>query len=424
VSAVASRRLLGIAFVVLLLAAMTMSVLSYRKAFTPVTWVTLRTDHTGLQLNDGAEVKLRGVVVGEVRQVSADGQRATLRLALDPARVNRIPADVTARLLPKTLFGERYVALQVPPDAPAVPIRDGAVIGQDRTSSAVELERVLDDVLPLLQAIQPDKLAAVLGALAAALDGRGDRLGDDLASLDAYLAALNREMPALRTDITRLADVVSTYDGALPDLMAILRNASVTATTVAQQRDQLAAFLADATDLAGSGQTFLQRYGDRIIQLGTVTAPVLQLLAAYAPEYPCLLQGLVALQPNVEGVFASGQMHITLEITRDNGGYAPGRDAPVYGARNGPNCRGLPHPGVPAPQVPVNDGYDYGASHAAAKLPVGLTPVSMGYAGTAEEKALVIPLGAAATGTPVAQVPESADLFWGPLLRGTTVNVT
>jgi phospholipid/cholesterol/gamma-HCH transport system substrate-binding protein len=424
VSALASRRLLGIAFVVLLVAAMSLSVLSYRKAFTPVVWVTLRADHTGLQLGDGAEVKLRGVVVGEVRQVSADGQRATLRLALDPAQVSRIPAGVTARLLPKTLFGERYVALQVPPDGSAGPLRDGAVIDQDRTSSAIELERVLDDALPLLQAIQPDKLAAVLGALATALDGRGDQLGDDLTRLDAYLAALNRQMPALRTDITRLADVVSSYDGALPDLMAILRNASVTATTIAQQRDQLAAFLADAADLAGSAQTFLQRYGDRIIQLGTVTAPVLQLLAAYAPEYPCLLQGLVALQPNVEGVFAGGQMHITLEITRDNGGYTPGRDAPEYGARNGPNCRGLPHPAVPAPQVAVNDGYDYGDPHTAAKLPVGLTPVSMGYAGTAQEKALVLPLVAAATGTPVAQVPDSADLFWGPLLRGTVVNVT
>jgi phospholipid/cholesterol/gamma-HCH transport system substrate-binding protein len=418
------KRLLGIAFILLLVGATSLSVLSYRKAFTPVTWVTLRADHTGLQLNEGADVKLRGVLVGEVRQISADGQRATLRLALDPAQVNQIPATVTARLLPKTLFGERYVELQAPPGAAASPLRDGAVIEQDRSSSAIELEKVLDDVLPLLQAIQPDKLAAILGALATALEGRGDQLGQSLTRLDAYLGALNRQMPALQTDITKLADVVSNYDGALPDLLSILRNASVTMTTVAQQRDQLAAFLADATDFANSAHTFLQRYGDRIIQLGQVSAPMLALLAAYAPEYPCLLAGLVALQPNVEGVFASGQMHITLEITRDQGPYQAGRDAPVYGAKNGPNCRGLPHPGVPAPAVPVDDGYDYGTNRSPAKLPVGFTPVSMGYAGTAQEKALVLPLVAAATGTPVSRVPDSADLFWGPVLRGTVVNVT
>jgi len=400
-----------------------MSVLTYQKTFTPVDWVTLQTDHTGLQLNEGADVKLRGVTVGEVRGISSDGQHATLRLALDPAQVDQIPANVTARLLPKTLFGEKYVALTVP-DRPSGTLRAGDVITQDRSSAALELSRVLDDVLPLLQAIQPDKLAATLGALATALDGRGDLLGRDLVSLDGYLKELNTQLPTLTADIRKLADVIGTYDGALPDLLAILRNASVTADTVTQERDQLHAFLADTAGFADTAHGFLDRYGDRLIQLGQVTAPVLQLLAAYAPEYPCLLAGLVALQPNASGVFAGGQMHITLEVTRDNGPYQAGRDSPVYGAHNGPNCRGLPHPGIPAPSVPVDDGYDYGAARPPAILPVGLTPVSMGLAGTAQEQALLKPLIAAATGTTPDQVPDVATLLWGPMLRGTVVNAT
>jgi phospholipid/cholesterol/gamma-HCH transport system substrate-binding protein len=80
------KRLLGLAFVVVLLAGVGLSVLAYRKAFTPVVGVLLRADHTGLQLNEGADVKLRGVVVGEVRQITADGERAELRLALTRPR--------------------------------------------------------------------------------------------------------------------------------------------------------------------------------------------------------------------------------------------------------------------------------------------------------------------------------------------------
>ena len=418
------KRLLGLVFVAALAAALSMSVLSYRKAFTPSVWVTLRTDHTGLQLNQGADVKLRGVIVGQVRGITANGQTATLRLALNPGDAEQIPDNVTAQMLPETLFGERYVSLQVPPDASAVPVHDGSVIGQDRSSSAVELERVLDEALPLLRAIQPDKLAATLGALATALDGRGERIGQDLVNFDHYLTALDAQLPAIRADITKLAQVLETYDGALPDLMAVLRNVTITANTVSDQRDQLAAFLDDTADLADSTRSFLDRYGDRIIQLGSVTAPVLGLLATYSPEYPCLLQGLVTLQPKVEQVFAGGQMHITIEVTRDNGGYQRGRDDPVYGAHNGPNCRGLPHPVVPAPQVPINDGYDYKGNRTPAPLPVGLAPVSMGYAGTAEEQDLLNPIVAAATGTPVTQVPELADLLWGPLLRGTVVNLS
>src|SRR5882672_3200076 len=125
------HKILGLGFVVLLAAALSLSVLTYRKAFTPIDWVSLRTDHTGLQLTDGAEVKLRGVQVGEVRGISANGQDATLRLALDPATIAQIPGNVSAELLPKTLFGERYVSLEVPERASVTPLHDGSVIDQN-----------------------------------------------------------------------------------------------------------------------------------------------------------------------------------------------------------------------------------------------------------------------------------------------------
>lgn len=413
-------RLAGLAFVVLLLAALTLSVLVYRKTFTPVLWVTLRADHTGLQLNPGADVKVRDVIVGEVRKISADGDNATLRLALQPADVHWVPGNVTARLLPKTLFGERYVALQVP-GRPAAPIRDGAVIGQDRSSSALELEKVLDDMLPLLKTIAPDKLAATLGALAGALQGRGEQLGNNLASLDKYLAQLNPDMPTMRTDLVKLADTLQTYQGAADDLLAILRNSTVTMNTVVNQRDELAAFLADTTDTADTARGFLNRHGDRIIQLGQVSKPLLDLLATYAPEYPCLLAGLARQEPRIVQVFRNGRMHITIEAVRDNGKYVRGKDDPVYHAGGGPNCRGLPNPKVPAPEVPVGDGYDWGASRTPAPAQNGIAPASMGYAGTPEESGVIDVLVGAQTGTPPDQVPASADLLWGPVYRGTVV---
>jgi phospholipid/cholesterol/gamma-HCH transport system substrate-binding protein len=414
-----TRRLRGLAFVVFLAGLLVLSILAYRKTFTPVTWVTLHTDHTGMQLGNNADVKVRGVVVGEVREITADGAGASLRLALDPALTARIPANVNARLVPKTLFGEKYVDLVPPSPATAAPVpalRSGAVISQDRSQTALELERILDRTLPLLQAIQPDKLATVLGALSYALEGRGERTGGDLVALDTILKQLNAEMPTIAEDVRRLTQVLDTYNGAASDLLAILRDATVTANTVTDQRAQLAGLLADTTDLADTTRIFLDRHDDRLIQLGQVSRPVLELLAAYSPEYPCLLQGVVALQPQADGVFASGRMHITLEVTKDNGKYVAGRDDPVYGARNGPNCRGLPSPGVPAPEVPINDGYDHRSGGSAA------VQAAMGYAGTAEESGVIKPLVAAATGTPASEVPDVAVLLWGPLLRGAVVN--
>jgi phospholipid/cholesterol/gamma-HCH transport system substrate-binding protein len=316
----------------------------------------------------------------------------------------------------------------VPPatgDSPS-PLPGGTDIDLVRTETAEELERVMDNALPLLQAIKPDRLAATLGALAYALEGRGERLGRDLVTAEDLLGRLNDQMPTVADDVRLLARVLDTYDGAADDILALLRDMTVTATTVSDQRAQLAGFLADTTDLADSTRVFLDRYGDRLIRLGEVTRPVLDLLAVYSPEYPCLLRGVVALQPRADAVFATGRMRVTLEITRDNGKYVPGRDAPVYGARNGPTCRGLPDPAVPAPEVRVNDGYGGGARAGGLAPPAfaPMSPAGMGIAGTAEEAALVKPLVAAATGTPADRVPDVALLLWGPLLRGTVVSAT
>lgn len=395
------QSLLGLGFIVILCGLLALSIAVYKKAFTPVSWVTLRTDHVGMQLSEGADVKYRGVVVGDVRSISADGTAAVLRLALDPAQIKLIPASVDARLLPKTLFGERYVEL-VGANNGGPALKANTVIDQDRSESAVELERVLDQALPLLQAIKPDKLAATLGALAYALEDRGTRLGEDISTANTYLASLNEQMPTIASDVKKLAAVLDLYHGATPDLIEILRNMTVTMTTVSNQRDQLQKFLISTADLAQGTDRVLTTHGDRIIQLGQVSRPVLELLAVYAPEYPCLMQGLVALQPRVEKVFASGRMHITLEVTKDQGKYEKGRDEPVYGAKNGPNCRGLPgNVHVPAPGVEVNDGYDYGADR---KLIKGLLGV--------------------VNGTPPDQVSDLAVMLWGPLLSGQVVSVS
>src|ERR1043165_8464080 len=98
----------GVIFLVIAGMFVVLSIAFYRKTFTPIVPVTLETDHVGNQLRTGADVKLRGLIVGEVRGIEPKGDHAVLDLAMDPDQIGKIPANVTARLLPKTLFGERY----------------------------------------------------------------------------------------------------------------------------------------------------------------------------------------------------------------------------------------------------------------------------------------------------------------------------
>ncbi|MGA8115424.1 MAG: hypothetical protein WCA46_17300, partial [Actinocatenispora sp.] len=166
-------------------------------------------------------------------------------------------------------------------------------------------------------------------------------------------------------------------------------------------------------------------------------------LAEYSPEYPCLTSGMVALQRRISDAFGTGRLHISLEITRDSGKYVAG-DEPQNLSDIGPKCWGLPdNPPQPAPEAPVPDGYDRSIDHGGPLFGLPQVPIvdspevpadpsggaggggedlTMGYSGTSEERHVVNPLVAAATGRDVTRLGDIDDLLWGPLMRGAVVN--
>lgn len=412
-------RLSGLVFAVVLGLLLSLTVAVYQQVFTPAVRITLEADTVGNQLEPPADVKLRGLLVGEVRDVRSDGEKATVDIALKPEHTDLIPADVHARLLPKTLFGEKYVDLVIPEGATASrSIRAGDVITQDRTRAGIELQKLMNDLLPLLRTVQPAKLNATLTAFADALEGRGDRIGGNLTRLERYLRRLNPHLPALQEDVSRLADVVEVYGDAAPDLLRVLRNTITTSRTVIGKKDALAAFLTGTTTAAGTGTKFLDDNGERLITLNRVSRPTLALLARYSPMYPCLLEGLVKSEPLAEGMFKGGQMHITLEFGLPRPAYEPGEE-PRYADRSGPNCHGLPDPKRPAPAVRFNDGTKAGGSSGPGGLPGGLSSVSA----TASEQRVIESLVAPVMGVPADEVPAVATLLFGPMARGTGVSV-
>jgi phospholipid/cholesterol/gamma-HCH transport system substrate-binding protein len=403
-------RLYGVVFLAVLALLLSLSVAVYQQAFTPVVPIKLEADSLGNQLDPRADVKLRGLLVGEVRSVHADGTKATLDIALKPQYVADIPSDVRARLLPKTLFGEKYVDLVAPAHTSARSIRAGDVITQDRTRLGIEVQQLMNDLLPLLRTVQPGKLNATLSAFATALEGRGDRIGDNLTRLEAYLHRLNPHLPSLTEDFARLADVAKVYGDAAPDLMEILRNTVTTSRTLVEERDRLASALTTTATIAGTADDFLDANGDRLITLGRVSRPTLELFAHYSPEYPCLLAGLVHEEQASDQAFQGGRMHITLEVVQQRGAYQPGEE-PQYGEHSGPNCRDLPTPQVPSPGTHLNDGSKQGSS--------SLPSVS---AARAEQRA-VGSLVSRVMGVPADEVPPVATLLFGPMARGTAVSV-
>ena len=220
--------------------------------------------------------------------------------------VHLLPANVTAQMLPTTLFGARYVDLMLPARPATARLVSGSVISQDRSADAIELESVLNNLLPLLTAVQPQQLSLTLTAIAQGLKGRGTKLGQTLVQLNSYLRGLRPHLPALDRDIAELVQVTKTYTQATPDILRALTDFSVVSKTVYQQRANLAALFSTVTTASRDLRAFLDGNSRNIISLSQVSTATLQLLGRYAPEFPCTLQDLVAFEPNINRVLGAG----------------------------------------------------------------------------------------------------------------------
>lgn len=418
-AAIIKRRLSGVAFLLVIAVLVALTIAIYQKAFTPIVKVTLKADRIGNQLSAPADVKLRGLVVGEVRAVNSTGNGAIIDLALKPELVKLIPANVEAQLLPKTLFGEKYVLLVIPSAPATQSLKAGDVIPQDRSKTALETERVIDDLMPLLQSLKPAELSMTLNALSTALRDRGDKLGANLARAGAYFKKINPELPTLAIDMQELAAFANSTADAVPDLVRLLDNLSANSRNLVEERQNLNSFLTTTTSFAASADQILRDNETRLISLARDAKPSLELFARYSPEFPCLLKGLALYDPIVSDTFGGLQpgLHITLEMTRDNGGYVPGQE-PKYRDSRAPNCSGLPNPTVPNGDTAFDDGYRTRSGQGNGAAANYLAPT-----GGSAPDTMIKTLAAPVLGVPINEVPDLAALLLTPLAQGHAVGL-
>jgi virulence factor Mce-like protein len=349
------RRLQGVAFlaVVALLLGFTIAVYNKSLPWQAADKVTLEADRIGNQLVVPADVKLNGILVGRVSGVHVQDDHAELTLQIDKSKIKQIPADVQARILPKTLFGEKFVDLVVPDSDPAQSpsLHAGSVIQQDHSKTAIELQTVFDDLVPLLRALKPAELSIALSNLAEALRNRGEALGHNLELVNTYFTRFNADLPNFNHDISALADLASNYADATPDLMATLRNFTVNAKTMTEKKDTFAQFLLGSDAFAREATKVFGDNADRLITLAKVSKPVLDLYASYSQVLECLPNGLAMYdRSRLEQTFGQGPyLHITITPVGDRGAYTTA-DRPTFGeltnthppANNDHGCYGLP----------------------------------------------------------------------------------
>ncbi|KXO88574.1 mammalian cell entry protein [Tsukamurella pulmonis] len=278
----------------------------------------------GVGIYAGSDVRILGVKVGEIDEVTPERDRVRVQLHVD--RGVKLPKDLWAAQVTPSVISDRYVQLlPVYTDGPTA--QSGTVVAEDHTMTPVEIDQVYASISTLAQALGPEgankakpgeqgALTDLLDVSAENLAGNGQAMADAIAGLSKASTTLadSRDniaatVKGLNTFVTMLAEndkQVRTFNTQLADLTQYLAGEREDFTKalnlLATALSDVGAFVRDNRDALSSNVQGLTEVTKVLNDTKTAQAQILSYLPvaasnldqAYDPD-----SGTLTLRPNL-----------------------------------------------------------------------------------------------------------------------------
>lgn len=196
----------------------------------------------GLIANDA--VKISGVTVGKVHSIEVT-EEGTALVHFEVDEQYEVTEDSQISIRWRDVFGLRF--LYVDPGEGEL-AEAGHPFPREQTVAAADLTVLLDRIVPVLNALNPELQNVVLEALAEGLVGRDDEVAQiiaDGADLTEAIASRDAEIESLITDTTT---IVEAYSDRRDDLQALVRSFADVSESIAQRNDLLVSSVVQIAD--------------------------------------------------------------------------------------------------------------------------------------------------------------------------------
>lgn len=229
----------------------------------PEVKATLR--NVGGSLTTGSDVKMKGALIGKVSSIEEAKGKVEVTLTLKDDSIRKVPANVTARVLPATVFGTAFVDLTAPQPSSEM-LSNGKTIAEDVSKPTIELQQALDDIDSLVKALGPAELASAIGSAAQALNGRGDQLGRIFERTNSLLNKVNPQWPLFSENIRLLAENLEIVSTHAPALLDAVDDTLVAAATLVEKQAQFTTLLTGGRSLLLKSDKFLLANKNRFLE--------------------------------------------------------------------------------------------------------------------------------------------------------------
>lgn len=258
---------------------------------------------TAVGVAAGTDVRILGVTVGSVDEVTPMGDTVEVKLHVD--RGVDIPADAKAVQVTPSVIPDRTVQL-LPAYSGGPTMESGAHIPIERTATPVEVDKLYESVTDLTEALGPEganadgALDRFVSSSADNLAGNGAALGrsiDELSEAATTLADSSQDISETVVNLQSFVTMLRENDAQVRQFNTQMADFNA---TVASQREnlqgalsELSYALADVARLVRDNQDVIKSSADKLTTISQITADQRDDLEEILKVAPLALSNLI-----------------------------------------------------------------------------------------------------------------------------------
>ncbi len=281
-----------------------------------------------LNLAVGAKVKVNGIDVGRVKEVTtADFHAVAVLRVKQDANIHR---GATARLRYNTPLGELFVDIQSPPTG--VVLKEGDAMMPPSTSTAPTVEDALASASLLINGGGLEQLQTITEELQTAAGDRGPTIRQLLGRTTTFLSEANSTTAEIDRALVALAGASKVLHDREDVINRAVQEIAPAAKVLRQNTDQMVALLEQLVRLARKANSLVGASREDLLstigQLGPILDSFYSLRARFGSGLRALRRASIAVRGVIPGdwgpVLLSVDLGESLPGPGDGGGNPPG----------------------------------------------------------------------------------------------------
>ena len=232
-------------------------------------------------LVQAANVQSSDVKIGSIQEIELDQENWHARITMCLDEDEKIPRDLEAVVRTTSLLGEKFIDLRPASDGPPY-LKDGDIIGVERTSKATELEDVFAELAEVVGVGNLHQINTFTSAQAKILRNNADDLREVLSRLRQFSDVLVSRKGDIASAIDSLDDVSRNALANQAILERFLDSFGDAAAVLANQKEGLQALLSSLERFTTVGIALLDATDEGLTKQFAKLRPVLRTIVANA----------------------------------------------------------------------------------------------------------------------------------------------